>query len=143
MSLYARINLSETNYDVTLDMRYLIEPDTDKLEEIYDTYCKYKRFASVMPLFPEEYTYPQSDTWGYYHEDKLVAFSLMFRHNDKNVAALQFAWDYKNPKLRLGIKSLQCECAVYKNLGYDYLYLGDADEYKQNMDGFEICGPRY
>lgn len=143
MQGYARINLSKTNYSVNLDMRHLSDPPTDQLEEIYDAYVRYKKFPSVLPIFPEEYSYPQSDTWGYYNNNELVAFSLIFRHNWKNAAALQFAWDYKNPKLRLGINSLKCECATYKLWGFDYLYIGGADEYKRTLDGFEILGPRY
>jgi len=142
---YSRINLAKTNYnksELKIDARIIAEPDPVELEKIYDTYVKYKKFSSVMPLFPEEYLYPQSEVFGYYDKDKLVAFSLMFRYNTKNVAALQFAWDYENPKLRLGINSLKWECAHYKELGFDYIYLGDADEYKKHFDGFEVCGPR-
>ena len=142
---YSRINLSKTNYDkskIKINARIITEPDPVEVEKIYDTYVKYKKFDSVMPLFAEEYLYPQSEVFGYYDEDKLVAFSLMFRYNSKNVAALQFAWDYENPKLRLGINSLKWECATYKEQGYDYIYLGDADEYKKYFDGFEVCGPR-
>ena len=53
---------------------------------------------------------------------------------------MQFAWDYANPKLRLGIESLKNECAVYKARGFNYLYLGLADEYKSQLDGFELLG---
>ena len=143
--MYARINLDKTNYiedDIDIDARLLRSPDTNELEKIYDTYVKYKKFSSVMPLFAEEYLYPQAEVFGYYDNNVLVAFSLMFRYNSKNVAALQFAWDYKNPKLRLGINSLKYECAYYKELGYDYIYLGDADAYKQHFAGFEVLGPR-
>ena len=144
---YSRINLSVTNYDMNkldLDARILRghDVDTDILESIYNTYVIYKNFDSVMPLFPEEYCYPMSDVIGYYDDNKLVAFSLMFRYNSKNVAALQFAWTYSNPKSRIGIKSMKWECAYYKSLGYDYVYLGDANAYKQHIDGFEICPPR-
>jgi len=142
---YTRINLSKTNYNkskLKIDARLITNPDPVELEKIYDTYVKYKKFSSVMPLFAEEYLYPQAEVFGYYDEDKLIAFSLMFRYNSKNVAALQFAWDYGNPKLRIGINSLKWECAHYKELGYDYIYLGDADPYKYQFDGFEILGPR-
>ena len=95
-----------------------------------------------MPIFPEEYTDNNNDVLGYFYNNKLVAFSLMHRYNDKNVEALQFAWDYANPELHLGIASLRNECAYYKQQGFDYLYLGGADEYKRQIDGFEILGPR-
>lgn len=95
-----------------------------------------------MPIFPEEYSEPNNDVIGYYDNTKLVAFSLIHRYNNKNAEAIQFAWDYSNPKLKLGITSLKNECAVYKARGFDYLYLGGADEYKRQIDGFEILGPR-
>ena len=120
----------------------IVDPDPVELENLYNQYCKHKKFNSVMPLFPEEYTDPKSDVLGYYDRGQLVAFSLMHKYNKHNVEALQFAWDYKKPSLALGIKSLQNECAYYKALGYHYLYLGGADEYKSQIDGFEILGPR-
>ena len=96
-----------------------------------------------MPIFPEEYTDPTNDVIGYYNfESKLIAFSLIHRYNDKNAEALQFAWDYADPKLQLGFASLKNECAIYKARGFDYLYLGGADEYKRQIDGFELLGPR-
>lgn len=117
-------------------------PDVDVLERIYNTYCVYKKFPSVMPIFPEEFTDNKADVIGYFHNNNLVAFSLMHKYNDKNVEALQFAWDYADPELHLGIASLRNECAYYKQQGFDYLYLGGADEYKRQIDGFEILGPR-
>ncbi|MEK9697648.1 MAG: hypothetical protein VW270_17920 [Candidatus Poseidoniales archaeon] len=139
---YARINLAKTNYSILKNWEILRFPDVDVLENIYNTYCVYKKFVSVMPIFPEEFTDNKADVFGYFHNNKLVAFSLMHRYNDKNVEALQFAWDYADPELHLGIASLRNECAYYKQQGFDYLYLGGADEYKRQIDGFEILGPR-
>ena len=142
--LYARINLSKTNYDIlpSSQWKLLIDPDTEKLECIYNTYCVYKKFKSVMPIFPEEYTDPKNDVIGYYHNSDLVAFSLIRRYNQHNAEAVQFAWDYANPELKLGFASLKSECAYYKKLGFHYYYLGGADEYKRQIDGFEILNPR-
>jgi arginyl-tRNA--protein-N-Asp/Glu arginylyltransferase len=50
----------------------------------------------------------------------------------------QFAWDYENPKLKLGYKSIRSECARYKRLGYQYYYLGEVCDYKQQLQGFEL-----
>jgi hypothetical protein len=143
--MYARINLSGTNYDINslgLDARLLLEPNVKELSNIYYEYVSYKMFPSVMPLFTEEYTYSQSDVVGYYDNNNLVAFTLMFKYNSKNVAAAQFAWTYHKPKLRLGFRSLEWLCAWYKSLEYDYIYLGDDAEYKRQLDGFEVLGPR-
>jgi hypothetical protein len=70
----------------------------------------------------------------------LVAFSLIRVYDKDSVEALQFAWDYAEPKLRLGVESLKNECALYKARGFSYLYLGFADDYKSQLDGFEILG---
>jgi len=143
--MYARIDLSKTNYQPMSPFYYgiITRPDVDQLEDLYNRYCVYKKFKSVMPIFPEEYTEPKNDVIGYYNlSSKLVAFSLIHRYNDENAEAIQFAWDYQNPEMKLGIASLKNECAIYKARGFDYLYLGSADEYKKQIDGFEILGPR-
>lgn len=138
--LYARIDLTKTNYRVLDCFKLLENADISALQGIYRDYCRYKKFKSVMPIFDSEFTDTKNDVIGYYHEDKLVAFSLIRKYDHENVEAIQFAWDYANPKLRLGIESLKSECAHYKNLGYRYLYLGEADEYKSKIDSFEILG---
>jgi hypothetical protein len=111
------------------------------LQDIYRTYCIYKHFASVMPMFDSQFTDPMTDVIGYREQGQLVAFSLMKRHDNKNVLASQFAWTYHNPKTRLGIESLKTECAVYRERGFEYLYLDQAHLYKQVLEGFEILGP--
>jgi len=137
--IYARINLVETNYSTSiLNWQYLKDPNINQLDLIYQQYCKYKKFKSVMPIFASEYTDPKNDVIGYFDNGTLVAFSLLRRYDVENVEAVQFAWTYTNPKLRLGIKSLQQECAIYKKLGFKFLYLGEANEYKKQIDGFEF-----
>lgn len=139
--IYARINLGLTNYNTSiLDWQYLKNPDTNQLNTIYKIYCEYKKFPSVMPIFDSEYTDPKNDVIGYFEKDKLVAFSLLRKYDLENVEAIQFAWTYSNPQLRLGIQSLKQECAVYKRMGFKFLYLGEADQYKSEIDGFEILG---
>ena len=93
-----------------------------------------------MPIFDSQYKDRNTDIIGYYYNNELVAFSLNKRHDNQNVESLQFAWNYQTPKLRLGIESLKVECALYKAQGFRYLYLGLADEYKKQIDGFEILG---
>jgi hypothetical protein len=142
---FCRIDLSKTNY-TPLKYAYhmpMIERDAgmDNLKEIYRKYCAYKQFDSVVPLFEGMILDKYTDVIGYYPNDKLSAFSIVKRYDRENAEALQFAWDYKNPELRLGIESLKHECAYYKSQGYKYLYLGLADEYKSQIDGYEILGP--
>jgi hypothetical protein len=138
---FARIVLSKTAYQAEVDWRYLPEPNIVQLNDIYRTYCIYKHFSSVMPIFDSQYLDPMTDVIGYYEEGCLVAFSLMKRYDDKNVLASQFAWTYHNPKTRLGVESLKTECAIYRERGFEYLYLDQAHLYKQGLDGFEILGP--
>jgi hypothetical protein len=87
-----------------------------------------------------EFTWSHNDVIGYYDSTKMVAWSVVTKYNKDDVYSVQFAWDYANPGLRLGIKSIEHECAYYKNQGYRYYYLGEAHKYKENFDGFEILG---
>jgi len=139
---FARIDLSKTNYSAdAVDWYYIRDPDPAVLDDIYRTYCIYKHFASVMPMFHSRYTDPMTDVIGYREEGQLVAFSLIKRYDDRNALCDQFAWTYHNPKTRLGIESMKTECAIYKARGFDYLYLEQAHLYKSQIDGFEILGP--
>jgi hypothetical protein len=137
---FARICLEKTTYMPTVDWEYLHNPDIPVLQDIYRTYCIYKHFASVMPLFDSQFTDLATDVIGYKEDGRLVAFSLMKRYDNKNVLASQFAWTYHNPRTRLGIESLKTECAIYRERGFKYLYLDQAHLYKQGLEGFEILG---
>jgi hypothetical protein len=138
---FARIDLSKTNYDPTVDWYYITDPDPAVLDNIYRTYCIYKHFASVMPMFHSRYRDPTTDVIGYRDQGRLVAFSLIRQLDEKNALCDQFAWTYHNPQLRLGIETMKTECAIYKARGFDYLYLEQAHLYKSQIDGFEILGP--
>ena len=138
---FARICLEQTTYTPTVVWEYITKPDIAVLRDIYRTYCIYKHFASVMPLFDSQFTDPGTDVVGYYEDQQLVAFSLMKRYDTKNVLASQFAWSYHNPRTRLGIESLKTECAIYRDRGFEYLYLDQAHLYKQGLEGFELLGP--
>jgi hypothetical protein len=138
---FARIDLSKNTDQVEVDWQYLVDPDIAYLNNIYRTYCIYKHFASVMPIFDSQYRDPDTDVVGYYDADKLVAFSLIKRYDNKNALCAQFAWNYHRPKSRLGIQSLRTECAIYRERGFKYLYLDQAHLYKQGITGFELLGP--
>jgi hypothetical protein len=138
---FARIKLQETTYQPTVDWEYLREPNIAQLRDIYRTYCIYKHFASVMPLFDSQFTDASTDVIGYREAGQLVAFSLMKRYDTESVLASQFAWTYHNPRSRLGIESLKTECAIYREQGYKFLYLDQAHLYKQGLEGFELLGP--
>ena len=137
---YCRIDLSKTNYWPIKNHQLLYQFDISKLNNIYQQYCEHKQFSSVMPIFDIQYTDEHTDVIGYYDNSDLVAFSLIRTYDKENAESLQFAWNYANPKLRLGIESLKNECAIYKARGFNYLYLGGDDSYKRQIDGFELLG---
>jgi hypothetical protein len=140
---YCRIDLSKTNYTQLDEWKFITNPDFEQLNLIYTKYCEHKKFDSVMPIFKEQFEMPNTDLIGYYDNNQLVAYSLMLKYDaSKSVVAERFIWNYVNPKLRFGIRSLEHECALYKTLGYEYLYLGEYVEYKSSIDGFELLGPR-
>ena len=58
--------------------------------------------------------------------------------NNQIVDSQQFAWNYKNPELKLGYKSIENEAAIYKEKGFKYMILGEADNYKKSVKGFEL-----
>ena len=107
MTNYCYINLLETNYKTNLTDHKVFEshekPPVEKMLQIYDIYAKYKKFKSVWPIYPEEFVAKQNDIIGYYDKNRLVAWSMMYKINSQVLEALQFAWDYENPKLKLGI----------------------------------------
>mgnify|MGYP003671776631 FL=1 len=78
---------------------------------------------------------------GYYDGGELVAFSLMRHYDSETIENIQFAWNYDNPELRLGIKSLEAECAYFKTRGFKFIELGLDAPYKKEFDGFEYMGP--
>jgi hypothetical protein len=138
---YARIDLAKTTYQASVTWQYLQDPDIAQLNDIYRTYCIYRHFGSVMPIFDSQYRDPDTDVIGYYDTERLVAFSLIKRYDTENALCAQFAWTYSRPRLRLGIESLKTECAIYRERGFKYLYLDQAHLYKQGLQGFELLGP--
>ena len=127
METFCRIDLAQTNYKLLTNAELMSTAErNDKMEllqTIYKKYCRYKNFTSVMPLFPSKLLEQTSDVFAYYHNEKIVAFSLVKRYDQENAESIQFAWDYEVPELHLGIKSLEHECAYYKSLDYKFLYL--------------------
>lgn len=139
--MYCRIDLSKTTYSPSNTCVLFDSPPIDDLQKIYKQYCHYKKFDSIMPLFDSYFNDTSIDIWGYLDPTgNIVAFSIVKKHDQENVESLQFSWNYENPKLKLGFVSLTHECAVYKNLGYKYLYLGEANSYKSKLDGYEVLG---
>ena len=139
---FCRINLSKINYRVYPGAeRFTWASGIAPYEQIYQDYCAHKQFESVMPLFLQQFQDPHNDTHVYRNGTDIVAWSLCRRWDNRNAESLQFAWNYQQPELELGRRSLEHECAYYKRLGYEYLYLGQVVEYKTRFDGYEQMGP--
>lgn len=139
---FCRIKLASTNYELyTETAKWTWASSIEPFEQIYRAYCHHKQFMSVMPLFLSQFQDPLNDIHVYYYNDQLVAWSLCRRWDNYNAESMQFAWNYKNPELELGRRSLEHECAYYKSLGYKYLYLGEGANYKAQFDGYELLGP--
>ena len=142
---YCRIDLSKTNYTVLSGAWILSHVEREDrlayMQDMYKTYCNFKKFDSVVPLFSSLFFEKNTDVIGYTNWDKFVAFSIVKKYDNQNAESLQFVWNYSNPNDRVGIRSLEHECAWYKRLGFKYLYLGLADEYKKQFDGYEELGP--
>ena len=138
---FCRIDLSKTNYNLYPGAeRWSWASGLAPYEQIYQDYCSHKQFESVMPLFLQQFQDPHNDTHVYRNGPDIVAWSLCRRWDNRNVESLQFAWNYQQPELELGRRSLEHECAYYKRLGYEYLYLGQVAEYKTRFDGYEQLG---
>jgi len=132
----SRINLAQTNYK-TIDFKLLNDQHFTECEEIYKQYIRHKNFDSIYPIYREDWS--RAAILGYYDEGELAAWSCYMVYPSKStVHADQFAWNYKNPKLKLGYKSLRSECAYFRDQGFKYLILGDMYSYKQELQGFEM-----
>ena len=137
--MYGRINLSKVDYDLDPDIS-LYKPSLKEATHVYNTYCKYKNFDSVFPLYSDDIL--QNDFHRLYIDDKLIAWEQTKTYtNDKGGFSDQFAWDYGNPEGRVGWRFSYHVPAYYKSQGYKYLYLGDHQDYKSRIQGYEILGP--
>lgn len=133
-----RINLKQCSYK-QIPFILLSQDDFPQCEKIYKDYVRRNNIEHPYPIFEEEWNNDNIDILGYYDNDKLVAWSLIYKFPSKQtVVADQFAWNYENPKLKLGYKSIRSECAYYKSQSFNYFVLGDYDKYKQELQGFEM-----
>lgn len=139
--MICRINLELTNYR-QIPFQFLDKKYFSQCEKIYKKYIAHNNIENPHPVFEEEWDKESkynADVLGYYHDDQLVAWSLVYKFPSKStILADQFAWNYADPKLKLGYRSIRSECAYYKSQGYKYFILGDPDKYKEELKGYEI-----
>ena len=122
-----------------------------KLKVIFFKYIKKKKF--LKDLNPEdvkgyEYEFKYFLTGDdnkkiilHYYKSKLIAFAIVEEFK-KSIIGIQFAWDYENPKLRIGLMQNNVLADIYKNKGIEYYYLGMSYGkecvYKNRYHGFEF-----
>jgi hypothetical protein len=138
---FARIDLGEITASADLDCELLNPVPVDDILQVYRAYCLHKHFHSVMPMLPGRFFVPGTEVWGYRDQDKLVAWSMYRVWDQHSVVCDHHAWDYRNPGLRLGIRSFQNECAIYRDRGFKFMYFESVAPYMFDMPGFKILGP--
>jgi hypothetical protein len=138
---FGRIDLTKTNYVNEIDWWLLNPVPVNDVQRVYRDYCVHKHFQSVMPMIAGRLTAPDTEIIGYYDQSRLMAWSMYRIWDDKNILSDCFAWDYRNPQLRLGIRSIENECAIYRDRGYRYMYFEAVEPYMLDLQGFEILGP--
>jgi hypothetical protein len=137
---FGRVHLAKTTYAITLDPQRLDPVPLADIERVYAAYCKYKQFDSVMPMVPGRFLVPGTEVFGYYEHNQLVAWSMYRIWDQHSVVIDHHAWDYSNPRSRLGIRSLHTECAIYKQRGFEFMYFESIAPYMLKLEGFEILG---
>lgn len=113
----------------------------DQYNEIFEVYLKKKGFPedqSIERLFSVD---PDKKiVIEVYDYDELVAFSVI--RMEPIAVSLQFAWNYHNPKLSLGIHCQYFELEYLKSEGYEYSYVCPGYEdtciWKSRFPGFEF-----
>jgi hypothetical protein len=137
---FGRIDLRVTTYEIDLDHKHLDPVPVTEVQRVYKEYCLHKHFQSVMPMLAGRLTAPGTEIIGYHDQDRLIAWSMYRIWDAENVLSDHFAWDYRDARLRLGIRSVQNECAIYRDRGFRWMYFESVEPYMLDMQGFEILG---
>lgn len=138
---FGRIDLLKTQHQSNLEWEILDPVPVDDVLRVYRDYCTHKHFQSVMPMVPGRLTAPDTEIIGYRDQERLVAWSMYRIWDTENILCDHHAWDYRNPRLRLGARSLDAECAIYRDRGYRFMYFESVQPYMLDLQGFEILGP--
>lgn len=137
---FGKISLADTGYARCANGGILDPVPVDAVLKVYREYCRHKHFRSVMPMLPGRLCAPNTEIIGYHVQSRLVAWSMYRVWDNENVLSDHFAWDYREPKLRLGIRSIQNECALYRDRGFKNMYFESVQPYMLDLDGFELLG---
>jgi len=138
---FGRIDLAKTHYASDLNWHLLDPVPVNEVQRVYREYCTHKHFLSVMPMIAGRLLAPGTEIIGYYNNNRLVAWSMYRIWDQFHILSDHFAWNYQDPQLRLGIKSIENECAIYRDRGYRYMYFEAVEPYMLDIQGFELLGP--
>jgi hypothetical protein len=139
--IFAKIDLDQVTYQASINCELLNPVPINDIQRIYRAYCAHKHFHSVMPMVPGRFSVPGTEVWGYRDNNQLVAWSMYRIWDQHSVVCDHHAWDYRNPRLRLGILSFQNECAVYRDRGFKTMYFESVAPYMFDIQGFKLLGP--
>lgn len=138
---FGRIDLHRVDHKQDIEWELLNPVPIDQVLQVYRDYCVHKHFQSVMPMVPSRLTASDTEIIGYRDQGRLVAWSMYRVWDKENILCDHHAWNYRDPRLRLGARSLHTECAIYRDRGYRFMYFESVEPYMLDLQGFEILGP--
>jgi hypothetical protein len=139
---FGRIFLPSTGYAQQVNGVVLDPVPVKEVLRVYREYCLHRHFQSVIPMVPGRLTASDTEVIGYHDAaGKLIAWSMYRIWDSESILSDHFAWDYRDPRLRLGIRSIENECAIYRDRGYRWMYFESVEPYMLDLEGFEIMGP--
>ena len=144
-----RINLGEyETHKSILDLAAQVKfyPDVnmtpekrERLKEIYSKYIAYKGFKRNDYSIDDILVNSHGHIY-YTYQNKIIAF-MFFKIIKNNFLAIEFGWDYENPKLSLGKVNIHYASVLAKFKKCKYIYMSAGYEsssaYKANYKGFE------
>lgn len=117
----------------------ITETKKNMLKDIYKKYVEYKGFKENSYTVDEMLANSHGNLF-YAYKNKVIGF-LFFKVINKNFLAVEFAWDYENPKLSLGSVNMYYiwKLAKFKRCEYIYMSAGyeGCCQYKADFKGFE------
>jgi len=133
-----RLKLSEyVPVKVPSTITHEFTEDLDTISKIYKQFIEYKGYTSEFDIFIE----PHRSKWLLLRDaGEPIAFTKLKQY-DGGVESEFTSWNYHNPKMSIGKVIVNFEVEYAREMGYDYLYIGQGCErgsvYKHKFPGFE------
>ncbi len=110
-----------------------------RLQEIYDKYVQHKGFKDLSLTIDDMIANSHGHIY-YTYENNIIGFTF-YKIINSNYLSIEFAWDYKNPRLTLGHVSIYFESLFARTQRCKYMYLSAGYEecslYKADYPGFQ------